>query len=450
MRRVVVTGLGALSSYGQGVDTLWSNLLQNNSVLEPIPGHWDDYANYRSRVISPLPDFDYLANGFKRYELRSYDRVAMNAIVAAREAIEHAGFNLSLTRPKINGFSIDGQDPTRAGVYFGTGVGGVNSFIDNILHHYCYEPIKSIATHYGADEQYQNLHAELNRMVHPKRVDHFAVPRFMPNAPAAAVGIKMGTQGPAQNFSLACASGTAAIGRGYQDVRSGSVDLAITGGVEFLRDPAGSMFRGFDLAGTLMSGDDLPMDALNRPFDRKRSGFLFSEGGAASLILEEYEHAVARGAPIIAEICAYGETFDAHSIMSIEESGSQIRRLIQCVTADAGLSPADIDYVNAHGTGTTLNDEIESAAIESTFGNNVLVNSTKALLGHTIGASGAFEALVSVLSIANQTTHCCRNLDEPIRDLNFVRTQDNHTIETAYSQSFAFGGHNCALLFARS
>lgn len=449
MRRVVVTGLGALSCYGQGVEALWSNLLQNNSVLKPIPEGWDNYANYRSRVISPLHDIDYLANGFKRYELRSYDRVALNAIVAAKEAIEHAGFTLSLTRPKINGFSIDGQDATRAGVYFGTGVGGVNSFIDNILHHYCYEPIKSIDKKLGADEQFQPLQADLDRMVHPKRVDHFAVPRFMPNAPAAAVGIKLGTQGPAQNFSLACASGTAAIGRGYQDVRNGSVDLAIAGGVEFLRDPAGSMFRGFDLAGTLVSADDLAMDELNRPFDKRRSGFLFSEGGAASLVLEEYEHAVARGAPIIAEVCSYGETFDAHSIMSIEESGSQIRRLINNVASDAGLSPADIDYVNAHGTGTTLNDEIESAVIESTFGNNVLVNSTKSLLGHTIGASGAFEALVSVLSIAQQTTHCCRNLEQPVRDLNFVRTQDNHTIETAYSQSFAFGGHNCALLFAR-
>lgn len=448
MRRVVVTGVGAYSSFGLGADTMWENLMANNSVIKPIPKYWDKYSSFKSQFISTLPPIDYLKKGFKKYELRFCDQVSLNAVISAQEALEHANFKLSLSKPKINGLSIADIDPMRTGVYYGTGVGGVNGFIENILHHYCYRTIQEMRDIDMGDDAKNLLLNEISNLVHPSKTDHFSVPRFMPNAPAAAIGIKFGIHGSAMNYSLACASGTAAIGRGFLDVLNGVVDIAITGGSEYLNDHAGAMFRGFDAAGTLATSGDSG-DSVNRPFDKDRSGFLFSVGGAASLVLEEYESAKARGAPIIAEVLSYGETFDAHSIMGIEESGQHIRRLMNDVTTRAGIDPKEVDYVNAHGTGTTMNDAIETEAIESVFGQNALVNSSKSLLGHTIGASGALEAIVSVFSIAKQTTHRCRNLENPIRDLNFVRQLDNHSIRTAYTQSLAFGGHNCGLLFAK-
>jgi 3-oxoacyl-[acyl-carrier-protein] synthase II len=247
---------------------------------------------------------------------------------------------------------------------------------------------------------------------------------------------------------VACAAGTVAVGNGFEAVRDGRVAIAVTGGSEYLYDEHGHIFRGFDVAGTLVRNCENPARA-NRPFDQERSGFLFSQGGAAVLVLEELEHARRRGAPIIAEVAGYAETFDAYSIMSLAPGGVQIERMLRAALANAGVDPNEVDYINAHGTGTENNDRTEAEVIERMFGGRPLVNATKSLLGHAIGASGAIEALVTALTLREGTTHICKNLESPIRDLNFVRKVPRADLNTGLSQSFAFGGHNAAVVLRR-
>jgi 3-oxoacyl-[acyl-carrier-protein] synthase II len=239
-----------------------------------------------------------------------------------------------------------------------------------------------------------------------------------------------------------------AVGNAFRAIRDGRVDVAVSGGCEYFADEHGHIFRSFDVSGTLVR-DYADSETANRPFDEKRSGFLFSQGGAAALVLEELEHAQRRGAPIMAELIGFAETFDAHSMMSLAPGGKQIERMIHAALDDADLSPDDIDYINAHGTGTRNNDEIEAGVIDRVFGKSVRVNSTKSLLGHTIGASGAFEALVTALTLRDGMTHICKNLDTPLLDLNFVRNTDRFDPQIGLSQSFAFGGHNAAVVLRR-
>jgi 3-oxoacyl-[acyl-carrier-protein] synthase II len=249
-------------------------------------------------------------------------------------------------------------------------------------------------------------------------------------------------------YCVACASGTVSVGHAFRAVRDGQVDLAISGGSEYLKDEHGHIFRGFDVAGTLVRDCADPQSA-NRPFDEKRSGFLFSQGGAAILVLEELEHALRRDAPVIAEIAGFAETFDAYSMMSLAPDGAQIERMIRASLADAALEANAVDYVNAHGTGTRNNDELESKVIERVFGTSVPVNSTKSLLGHTIGASGAFEALVTALTLRDGKTHVNKNLETACSELNYVRSTEVFDPAVGLSQSFAFGGHNAALVLRR-
>jgi 3-oxoacyl-[acyl-carrier-protein] synthase II len=271
---------------------------------------------------------------------------------------------------------------------------------------------------------------------------------LMPNAASAAVANKHSIRGPNLTYCVACASGTVAVGHAYRAVRDGEVALAVSGGAEFLYDEHGHIFRGFDVAGTLVR-DCADPEKANRPFDEKRSGFLFSQGGAAVLVLEELERALRRRAPIIAELVGFAETFDAHSMMSLAPGGGEIERMLRASLADAGLEARAVGYVNAHGTGTQNNDAIEGEVIRRVFGDSAAVNSTKSLLGHTIGASGAFEALVTALTLRDGRTHINRNLDAPCCDLNFVRSTGAFAPEVGLSQSFAFGGHNAALVLRR-
>ena len=221
--------------------------------------------------------------------------------------------------------------------------------------------------------------------------------------------------------------------------------FALAGGSEYLYDQYGGLFRGFDIAKTLISDCSHP-DQANRPFDEARSGFLFSQGGSAVLTLEDYESACKRGAPIVAEIIGYGESFDAHNVLALSEEGTEIMRMIEMLLADAGITGSDVQYINTHGTGTSTNDAVEARVIEQMFGRDVSINSSKSLLGHTIGASGAIEAVVAALSIRDQTTHICHNLDNPIEDLNYVMKRESLEINTVLSQSFAFGGHIAGVL----
>ena len=206
----------------------------------------------------------------------------------------------------------------------------------------------------------------------------------MPNSPAAAMGIRFGFRGPNVTSCVACSSGTMAIGNAFRAMRDGRVDVALTGGCEYFGDDHGHIFRSFDVAGALVQDGETP-ERCNRPFDQQRTGFLFSQGGAAVLVLEELEHARRRGATILAEIVGYAETFDAYSMMSMPAGGDQVERMMRLALADADVAVEEVDYLNAHGTGTEINDRVEAETINRVFGKRVLVNTTKSLLGHTIG-----------------------------------------------------------------
>ena len=418
-RRVVITGGGVVGAIGIGVEAFWQSCLQGRSVVAAIPPAWLEYAELRSRLWSPLPEIDHEALGIARTERLQLDPFAMLALGASREARTNAGFDL-VPAPRTRALPIAGEDSARIGVFMGTGIGGAHTF----LHNHC--------THLSHGPRY-----------HP-----FVVSMLMPNAASAVVANKFSIHGPNVTYCVACASATVAVGHAYRAVREGQLALALTGGAEYLHDEHGHIFRGFDVAGTLVR-DGADPEKANRPFDQKRSGFLFSQGGAALLVLEELEHALGRGAPIMAELAGFAETFDAHSMMSLAPEGAQIERMIRASLADAGVEAGAVDYVNAHGTGTQNNDATEGEVIRRVFGDSVAVNSTKSLLGHTIGASGAFEALVTALTLRDGRTHINRNLDAPCCNLNFVRSTRPFAPQVGVSQSFAFGGHNAALVLRR-
>jgi 3-oxoacyl-[acyl-carrier-protein] synthase II len=389
--------------------------------------------------------------GITRMERLQLDPVAVLAIAAAHEAIQRAGLTLVPATERSRAYVLPEVDSERVGVYFGTGIGGARSFLQNHVHHLyqrTHEALKLYSEEHTHDEGGERLNSILALMAHSPRYHPFVVSMLMPNAASAAVGIKFSLTGPNVTHCVACASGTVAVGHGYRAVQEGRVDLAVAGGSEYLYDDHGHIFRGFDVAGTLVRNYSDP-ESANRPFDEKRSGFLFSQGGAGVLVIEEFEHAKRRGAPIMAELTGYAETFDAHSMMSLAPGGEQIERMVRAALADANISPRDVDYINAHGTGTKNNDQTEAEVINRIFGKSARVNSTKSLLGHTIGASGAIEALVTALSLREGTTHISKNIDTPVLDINFVRNVECFNPRIGLSQSFAFGGHNAAVVMRR-
>lgn len=450
-RRVVITGAGVVSSIGIGVDEFWRHCLQAKSVVAPIPANWQYYADLHSRVWSPLPDINPESLGIARTERLQLDPVTVLALGAAREALERAGFALAPVGGGSRAFTLPAADSARIGVFLGTGLGGAITFLQNHTYHLLRKPRAELITYaekYGPSGDRKTLENILALMAHGPRFNPFEVSMVMPNAPSAAVGIKFTLTGPNVTYSVACASGTVAIGNAYRAVRDGRADVAVSGGCEHFADEHGHIFRSFDVAGTLVR-DCADPEKANRPFDDKRSGFLFSQGGAAVLVLEELECAQRRGATIMAEVIGFAETFDAYSMMRLAPGGEQIELMLRAALADASVGAHDVDYINAHGTGTKNNDETETEVIGRVFKKSVLINSTKSLLGHTIGASGAFEGLVTALSLRDQTTHICKNLDAPLRDLNFVRSVGQSDLRVAISQSFAFGGHNAALVLRR-
>lgn len=449
-RRVVITGGGAVSAIGVGLEEFWRNCLEGKSVVASIPPAWGQYADLHSSLWSPLPDIDAETLGIVRAERLQLDPFAMFAVAASREALANAGFSL---RPgeRTRAFTIVGEDAASIGVFLGTGIGGAYTFLHSHSQHLLHRACATLERHMSerASGPAQEALADvLSLLSHGPRYNPFVVSMLMPNAGSAVVANKFSIHGPNLTYCVACASGTVSIGHAFRAVRDGQVQLAITGGSEFLNDEHGHIFRGFDVAGTLVR-DCADPETANRPFDEKRSGFLFSQGGAAVLLLEELEHALRRGASIMAELVGFAETFDAYSMMTLAPDGAQIERMIRTSLADAGLEAAAVDYVNAHGTGTRNNDEMESRVIDRVFGKSVPVNSTKSLLGHTIGASGAFEALVTALTLRDGKTHINKNLETPCSELNYVRSTQVFNPVVGLSQSFAFGGHNAAVVLRR-
>lgn len=448
-RRVVITGLGLISAIGQNPDEFWKNCLEAKTRVERIPEHWLHYGDFHSQIWSPLPPIAYSAYGIGRIEEKQLDPSSLVGLACSFQALDSAGLEYTLLDQKRNTYSIPLLDKERAGVFMGTGIGGLGTFASCYSYHLLLrqkETLVKAGAQLGDHPVSGILKQVQDKMIYPRRFNPFGVAMTMPNACSANIGIKFNLHGSNNAYCAACASGTVAIGHGFKAVRSGELDAALVGGVEHLSDEYGGIFAGFDTVRALANANEDP-DKANRPFDRDRTGFLFSEGGGAVFVIESLEHAQKRGAKIYAEIVGYGETCDGFNIMMMESGGGQITRMLRLAFADAGISSEEIDYINAHGTGTRLNDETETAVIEQVFGKRVLINSTKSLIGHTLGASGAIEALVTALSIHHKTTHVCRNLDHPIRDLNFVTKVDSYPIRTGLSQSFGFGGHNAVLIF---
>lgn len=436
--RVFVTGLGSVSTFGTGVDALWRGCLNGKPHYEKIPEHWKQVSPFNSDIYSPLPGLDYFNHSLSRIEQLQADTAVLNLLVACSEAIKNAALGVSTVCKKTNRLSIDEiSDPYSAGVFMGTGNGGVNSLLENYRHF----TLNKMLT-----ETPETFPSELRRILAvPQRLNKYTTARGMPNAVAASVGIKYGIKGIVNAFCYACSSSTIAIGNAYEAIRSNRVQLAIAGGTEYATDHLGCSFRSFDVANTLASEQD---GILHGPFDKRSNGFLFSEGGAGALILESESSMVSRGAEPLAEIVGFSETFDAHNIMAPIEDGFELKRLLRNLLEQSGVNADEIDYINAHGTGTK-NDGIEAEAFQGVFPHRPICNSSKSIFGHTLGASGVLESMVTVLSLKNGTVHESAGVDNVIESINLVRSTQKYPIKTALKISSAFGGHNAALLFRK-
>lgn len=442
--RVFVTGLGVVSTIGDTVEAFWDACLAGKTAVAPIPSHWDTYYEAASRVWSPLPFIDLAHRGIGRTEQLTIPKPAQLALLAAAEAMAQTGLE-GARGGRTPGVPEAGL---RAGVFVGTGLGAAAAPFDNHYAHVMGGLRDGLRRLADADPDDPVIAERLAALKAGPRVNPLVICQTMPNAIAAHLAIRYGLRGAADTFCAACAAGTVAIGKAFHALRRGELDLALAGGAEHLADRAGSVFMGFDRLQTLARPHREP-GTENRPFDRQRSGFLFSEGGAAFAVLEGEQSVMMRGVKPLAEIVGYGETADACSIAAIRVDDNAIRAMIARALTDAGIDAARIDYVNAHGTATEINDAVEAGILADTFRADVLVNSSKSILGHPIGAAGALEFAVTVLSLARQQVHGCVNLDEPIADLNFCRQSASATLDYAMTHSFGFGGHNAGLVLRR-
>ena len=403
-RRVAVTGLGAVAALGHDVPSLWEALAGGACGIRPIANIATD--RLIARTAAEVLGFDPAAH-FDARALPMLDRTSQFALVAAREAMREAA---------PDGVAALDVDPRKAGVVFGAGLG---------VH--------------TIDSSYQTLYGEGSNRLHP-----FTVPRIMPNAPASHISIDFGLRGPSFATASACASSTHAIGLAFQMVRAGLLDLAVTGGSD----------------ASLTVGHVRAWDALRvlspdacRPFSKDRNGLVLGEG-AAVLVLEEWERARARGALIHAEIVGFGMSADASDMTAPDEAGAA--QAIDAALADADMKPTDVNYVNAHGTGTRLNDRSETAALKRVFGDHaqqLAVSSTKSMLGHCLNAGGALEALATILSVRHDVAPPTigYRVPDPECDLDYVPNAARRmSIDAAVSNSFAFGGLNAVLVFRKA
>lgn len=409
-RRVVVTGIGLVTPLGCGAAANWQALREGRSGIRAITRF--EASSLPSRVAGEIPDFE-PDRFLERKEQRRTDPFTQYALAAAQLAVEEAGLVVPLARPE------------RVGVIVGTGIGGIQTLEEAVP-------------------------AFLARDI--RRVSPFMVPRLIPNMAASHVAMRFGARGPSYATSSACASGAHAIGDALHLLREGVQDVVLAGGAEAPLCLMG--FMGFAAMRALSTAfNDTPARA-SRPFDADRDGFVMAEG-AGMLVLETLEHARARGAATEIEIAGYGATCDAHHLTQPEPDGAGAVTCMQLALADAGLAPTDVDYVNAHGTGTALNDAIETQAIKRVFGADaarLVVSSTKSMTGHLLGAAGAVEAAYTVLAIRYGVVPPTINLDrvDPACDLDYVpHTARSMPVRAALSNSFGFGGTNACLAVRR-
>jgi 3-oxoacyl-[acyl-carrier-protein] synthase II len=411
-RRVVVTGMGMLTAVGNDVPTTWRAMVAGHSGVRTISNF--DPSRLAARIAGEVHDFD-ASHILDRKEVRRTDRYIQFGLVASRQAMDQAGLPARL----------EGDEAERTGVILGTGLGGVGTLVDGI---------------------------SINALRGPDRISPFLIPMGIPNVGAGQVAISFGMTGPNFTTVSACATGGHAIGESYETIRRGDADTMIAGGSEAgVYEP---LVGGFDSMRALSRRNDDPEHA-SRPFDKGRDGFVPSEGSGV-VVLEELGHAQARGATILAELVGYGATADASHITLPAPGGIGAVRAARRALEKAGLEPSDIAHVNAHATSTPEGDRAELQAIATIFGEgagNVTVTANKSMIGHTLGAAGAIEAIITIQSIRESCVPPTINLDDPddaAAGLDIVtgeaRSQD---IEIALSNSFGFGGQNTALIFRR-
>jgi 3-oxoacyl-[acyl-carrier-protein] synthase II len=405
--RVVITGLGLVTPVGNDVAQTWDALVAGRSGVGPIT-HFDAAA-YSTRIAAEVKDFDPAAL-FGRKDARRMDRYTQFALAAAGQALDDAG--LVVTEGNAH----------RIGVVIGSGLGGVISLMDQ---------------------------ADVLRERGPNRVSPFLVPMILSDSASGQVAINYGLKGP--NFAVvsACATGANAIGEAAEVIRRGVADIMVAGGAEAVIVPVA--FAGFGAMQAISTRNDEPEHA-SRPFDAKRDGFVIAEGGGV-VVLESAEHAQARGARAYAELAGYGATADAYHITAPDATGDGPARAMRAALGQAGVTPEQIGYLNAHGTSTALNDKGETGAIKNVFGEHAYrlpVSSTKSMTGHLLGAAGAVEAVFSVLTLVYGILPPTINYEfpDPECDLDYVPNEARHAfVDYVMSNSFGFGGHNACLLF---
>jgi 3-oxoacyl-[acyl-carrier-protein] synthase II len=404
--RVVVTGLGCITPIGIGRDAYWQALIAGKNGIDRITRF--DVTDYPTKIAGEVKDFD-ASSYIDKKEAKRMDRFTQYAVASAKLAIEDANLNL------------EAEDRQRIGTVIGTGIGGMETLSDQ---------------------------SQVLMTKGPGRMSPFLVPMMIANMAAGQVAITFGLQGPTTCVTTACATGTNAIGDAFRLIRHGYADVVVAGGTEAAIVPLA--VGGFCAMKAMSTRNDEPHKA-SRPFDKDRDGFVMGEG-AGVVVLESLEHAQKRGARILAEVAGYGANDDAYHITAPAPEGTPQAKCMSLALEDAGLKPEDVDYINAHGTSTPLNDKGETLAIKKVFGEHakkLAISSTKSMTGHLLGAAGGIEFIASVLSILNSMVHPTINFEngEPELDLDYVpNSARSMNVNVALSNNFGFGGHNATII----
>jgi 3-oxoacyl-[acyl-carrier-protein] synthase II len=408
-RRVVITGVGAVTPLGNDVESTWQSLLAGESGAGPIT--YFDTSDFTIHIACELKGFD-PSEWIDRKQGRRMDRFAQIVIAAARQAESDSGIDIA-------------AQPDRVGASIATGIGGIKSFQD------CYETLRDRG---------------------PDRVNPFAIPSIIPNMGAGWVSMELGTRGPLSSECTACAASNMAIGQGVDDIRLGRADVMLCGGTESAINQVG--IAGFAAMRALSRRNGDP-ERASRPFDAERDGFVMGEA-AAVVVLEDLDRARARGAKIYAEVAGYGLSSDAQHITEPDPTGENPARAMRNAFEDAGIDPSEIDYINAHGTSTPLGDASETRVIKKAVGEEnaykIPVSSTKGATGHCLGAAGAVEAIFSTLAIRDGKLPPTINqeVEDPECDLDYIPNESRDAdVRIAVSNSFGFGGHNASLVLKR-
>ncbi|EHQ89273.1 beta-ketoacyl-[acyl-carrier-protein] synthase family protein [Desulfosporosinus youngiae] len=415
-RRVVITGLGPAAALGIGKKDFSEGVYGLKTCLAEIPKSYEQTYKFKSRYFVPRPKFSLTDIGFHKSVEGMMEEASRLSVLCTKLALEDAGFQIGSGE---NYKQVEGME--NCGTIIGIGMSSLQTAFD------------SYTAHIAETEEGSNPKPRFNRMV---------IPMLMTNSPAAWISILFGLKGLSYTINASCASGSYALGEAYRNISEGRCDVMLAGGVEALAERKGAIMRGFDMLSTLTRAKD----GRPQPFSPQRSGFLFNEGAGCVLVLEELARAQTRGAEIYAEIVGYEAGSDHYSIVQMDPGGDKIAGLFERICG--GIK---VDYLNAHGTGTMMNDDIESGVIQRIFGDKSkqpYINSSKGVLGHSIGASGALEAAVTALSIQESRIHG-NLISEPMDNLNLPLGTLEASIKYALSASYGFGGHNALILFKR-